>query len=366
MHSFEPLQAIIFDLDGLMVDSEPLAEWAWDQVLVNYGHKLDHQTFRDVLGMRVADSARVICQRYNLPISPEEAYAERERLFLEAVPTRLQAHAGLYPLMDELTARGLPVGLATSGHRRYVALALQTLGLEDRFQAIATGDEVSRGKPAPDIFLLAAERLGIPPTNCLALEDSLLGAQSILAAGMTCVVVPDQWITSREFPPDCHIFPSLNEVREALDDLLAKVSINRYTAAGGVVVHNGRVLVLRRTERGEMRLPKGHIEPGEDARTTALRETHEESGYANLAIQADLGTQMTEFDHAGRHVIRTERYFLMALTDDADSSPSGGEEQFKPDWLTWDEALAALTFEVEREWVLRARKMNNESMSNEQ
>ncbi|MCP4543388.1 MAG: HAD-IA family hydrolase [Chloroflexi bacterium] len=360
MHSSDKLQAIIFDLDGLMVDSEPLAQWAWDQVLNRYGHKLDHQTFRDVLGMRVADSARVICQRYDLPISPEQAFTERDQVFLDAVPTRLKACAGLYPLMDELTARGLPVGLGTSGHRRYVSLALQTLGLEDRFRAIATGDEVSRGKPAPDIFLLAAERLGIPPANCLALEDSLLGAQSVLAAGMTCVVVPDQWITSGEFPSDCHVFPSLNEVREALDDLLAEVGINRYTAAGGVVVHDGRVLVLRRSGRGEVRLPKGHVDPGKDVQTTALRETHEESGYANLAIQADLGAQMTEFDHAGQHVIRTERYFLMALTGDADSAPSGGEEQFEPDWLTWDEALAALTFEVEREWVRRARRIAND------
>jgi 8-oxo-dGTP pyrophosphatase MutT (NUDIX family) len=141
---------------------------------------------------------------------------------------------------------------------------------------------------------------------------------------------------------------------------MAENHINRYTAAGGVVVHDGRVLVLRRPGRGEVRLPKGHVEPGEDVQATALRETHEESGYANLAIQADLGTHVIEFDHAGRHVIRTERYFLMALTDDADSAPSGGEEQFEPAWLTWDEALATLTFEPEREWVRRARRMTND------
>ncbi|MEE8390020.1 MAG: NUDIX domain-containing protein [Anaerolineae bacterium] len=136
--------------------------------------------------------------------------------------------------------------------------------------------------------------------------------------------------------------------------------IVRYTAAGGVVVHDGRVLVLRRPGRGEVRLPKGHVEPGEEVQATALRETHEESGYANLAVKADLGTQVTEFDHAGQHVVRTERYFLMALTDDVDSAPFGGEEQFEPDWLTWDEALATLTFEAEREWVRRAKEMMNE------
>ncbi|MBE9507891.1 MAG: HAD family phosphatase, partial [Chloroflexi bacterium] len=98
-----PLQAMVFDLDGLMADSEPLALWAWNQTLERFGHRLDDETLRDVLGMRVIDSARVICQRFLLPISPEQAMAEENRLFLEAVPTRLRACAGLYPLLDELT-----------------------------------------------------------------------------------------------------------------------------------------------------------------------------------------------------------------------------------------------------------------------
>jgi len=196
---------------------------------------------------------------------------------------------------------------------------------------------------------------------------------------MTCVAVPGRWTAALPFHGVHSVFPSLHEVREALDDLLAPgqtggerpkapraPSASRecedggaekdfvcYVAAGGVVVNDGRVLVLRRRSGGEVRLPKGHVEPGEDARTAAARETGEESGYAALAVQADLGTQVSEFVHAGRHVVRTERYFLMTLTDDQAES-EGGEEQFEPLWLTWDEALAALTFEPEREWVRRA------------
>jgi 8-oxo-dGTP pyrophosphatase MutT (NUDIX family) len=132
-----------------------------------------------------------------------------------------------------------------------------------------------------------------------------------------------------------------------------------YAAAGGVVVCDGCVLVLRRPSRDEMRLPKGHVEPGEDAQTTALREVREESGYDGLVVQADLGEQRVEFDHAGRHVVRTERYFLMALAD-PDAASLRGEAQFEPEWLTWDEALAELTFEVEREWVRRAKKQTEE------
>jgi HAD superfamily hydrolase (TIGR01509 family) len=367
------LQAVIFDLDGLMVDSESLAEQAWRQVLAGYGRKLDDQTFREILGLRVADSACLICERFHLPISSEEAQAERDRLFLEAVPTRLRARPGLYPLLDELTVRGLPLGVATSGHRQYVTLALRTVELAGRFRAVATGDEVEQGKPAPDIYLLAAERLDVPPACCLALEDAPLGVESACAAGMTCVAVPNRWTVSLEFPGAYRVFPSLNEVRESLDDLLSVLSDGqctstpiqptRYVAAGGVVVHDGCVLVLRRPSRGEARLPKGHVEPGESVQATALRETREESGYADLVVKADLGVQVVEFDYEygneGRHVVRTERYFLMALSGSPDSS-AGGEEQFEPVWLTWDEALAALTFEPEREWVRRAREMVNE------
>ena len=128
----------------------------------------------------------------------------------------------------------------------------------------------------------------------------------------------------------------------------------RYTAAGGVVVDDDRVLVLRRPSRSEMRLPKGHVDLGETAQGAALREVSEESGYADLVTRADLGTQVVEFDYKGRHVVRTERYFLMALAEGS-KPPADGEEQFKPVWLPWDEALAALTFELEREWVRRAR-----------
>ncbi len=362
-HLERALAAVVFDLDGLMVDSEPLAMWAWNQVLARYGQQMDAETFRALLGLRVVDSARIVCERLKLPVSPEEALAERERVFLEAVPTRLRTRPGLYALVDELDHRGLALGLATSGHRRYVDLALRTIGLEDRFRAVATGDSVEHGKPAPDVFVLAAERLGVNPACCLALEDSVLGARSAQAAGMTCVVVPNEWATGSEFPDACRLFSSLSDVREALDDLLGigegvspKAEVVRYLAAGGIVVNDDHVLVLNRLSRGEVRLPKGHVEPGEETQTAALREVGEESGYENLRVIAGLGTQVVEFDHSDRHVVRTEHYYLMTLADDVRSGRGKGEKQFEPVWHTWDRALEVLSFEAEREWVRRARQ----------
>jgi beta-phosphoglucomutase-like phosphatase (HAD superfamily) len=102
-----------------------------------------------------------------------------------------------------------------------VALALRALAIESFFQAIATGDEVARGKPAPDVYLLAAARLGVPPARCLALEDAPLGVAAARAAGMVCVAVPNPRVVLRHFSEAHRIFLSLEDVRVALDDLLS-------------------------------------------------------------------------------------------------------------------------------------------------
>jgi len=138
-------------------------------------------------------------------------------------------------------------------------------------------------------------------------------------------------------------------------------SVEDYVAAGGVVVHDERVLVLRRPLRHEVRLPKGHVEPGEELAEAALRETGEESGYLDLVIQGQLGTQEVAFNYDGKHVTRTEHYFLMCLgpgslrPEGSPVSPEQSEAQFVPEWMPWDEALENLTFGPEQEWVRRAR-----------
>ncbi len=203
-----------------MADSEQLAVWSWNQILGQYDHRLDAGILRQILGLRVIDSARFLCQRFQLPISPEQAAAQRDEVFLGAIPTQLRACRGLYPLLDDLAARGMPLAVATSAHRRYATLALRTLGIEDRFQAVARGDEVARGKPAPDVYLLAAERLDVLPAACLVLEDAPLGVAAARAAGMVCVAVPNPRVAVTEFAAAHWVFPSLEEVHRALDDLL--------------------------------------------------------------------------------------------------------------------------------------------------
>jgi 8-oxo-dGTP pyrophosphatase MutT (NUDIX family) len=129
----------------------------------------------------------------------------------------------------------------------------------------------------------------------------------------------------------------------------------RYVAAGGVVVDGDRVLVLRRPSRREVRLPKGHVDEGETLERAALREVAEESGYTDLEIVADLGSQIVGFERDGKQHERTERYFLMQPSERG-LQDVGAEPQFRPMWLGWSDALRMLTFEAEREWLRRARK----------
>lgn len=128
-----------------------------------------------------------------------------------------------------------------------------------------------------------------------------------------------------------------------------------YRAAGGVVIANGRMLLLDRPGRGEVRLPKGHIEEGEDAQEAALREVAEESGYCDLLVAADLGEQVVEFDYDGSHVVREERYFLLLLQSEAQIARGKKDAaQFFPIWKPIAEAIELLTYAAEREVALRA------------
>jgi 8-oxo-dGTP pyrophosphatase MutT (NUDIX family) len=131
--------------------------------------------------------------------------------------------------------------------------------------------------------------------------------------------------------------------------------IIRYEAAGGVVVDGSQMLLLDRPERGEVRLPKGHIEAGESAASAALRETTEETGYDHLLIVADLGEQVVEFDYQGNHIIRREHFFLMRPVSHRQSPRTAVDEaQFRVRWTPLAEAVGLLSFAAEQEMARRA------------
>jgi 8-oxo-dGTP pyrophosphatase MutT (NUDIX family) len=129
----------------------------------------------------------------------------------------------------------------------------------------------------------------------------------------------------------------------------------RYQAAGGVVIHEDRMLLLDRPSRGETRLPKGHIEPQETAEEAAVREVAEESGYCDLEILADLGNQVVEFDFEGAHYVRDEHYFLVTLLSDQQTPRNKKDtDQFHVTWIPVKQAVQMLTYAAEQEVAHRA------------
>lgn len=129
----------------------------------------------------------------------------------------------------------------------------------------------------------------------------------------------------------------------------AELPVVTYVAAGGVVIHDGRVLLLDRPSRNEVRLPKGHVDPGETDDVAALRETAEETGYAQLTIVADLGSKIVEYDFRGRHYRRTEHYYLVRLDGQQQvERPPADVLNFRPFWVELAQAPALLTYAAEQ------------------
>jgi len=213
------IQAVVFDLDGLLVDSEPLQIAAWEAFLSRFGRSLDDGLVRQLFGLRLSDSARLVTARLGLPLTPEQVMAERDEIFLDSLSGRLRPMPGALELVAELARRRIPLALATSGHRRYVERALAEIGLADSFAVQVTAEDVERGKPAPDCYRLAAHRLGLPPRTCLALEDAPLGVRAACEAGLRCLAVPNAHTRSLPGLAEADaLLPSLHQVLPWLEN----------------------------------------------------------------------------------------------------------------------------------------------------
>ncbi|MDR2103331.1 MAG: HAD family phosphatase [Treponema sp.] len=189
--SFLPA-AVIFDMDGLMLDTEGPAVSLWIEAAQKSGWKIDRELILGTIGIDSAGTRAAFMEKYGPDFPYETIRQELSRSIRDRVEREGISHRpGLLTLLDCLTARGIPLGVATSTARKTALWKLDKGGIGDRFAVLVCGDEVSRGKPAPDIFLLAAERLGCGPSQCLGFEDSPAGLRALHAAGIRSVFVKD-------------------------------------------------------------------------------------------------------------------------------------------------------------------------------
>jgi HAD superfamily hydrolase (TIGR01509 family) len=189
---------VVFDLDGVIVDSEPIHEQATDEYLASLGIPDDEALRQDMMGRRVRELTDVLAKRLGRP--PQEVSAEREAIFwrlLERDGPRPMP--GLDAAIARLSRAGLELAVATSGTRAYVGFVLERLGVRAAFKAVVSGDDVTLGKPDPETYLLTAALLGADPADCVALEDTFHGVTAARSAGMHAVAVPNALTAGMDF-----------------------------------------------------------------------------------------------------------------------------------------------------------------------
>jgi HAD superfamily hydrolase (TIGR01509 family) len=183
---------VVFDMDGILIDSEPLFRRAAQQAAGELGHHLSDATYAMWMGLppRAVEAAVVESMG---PTFPMRAFRDEfRRIWLAHTAEHgMPAQPGMPELLVALRERGIPFSVATSTQREQALRSLQLAGLGTYIEVLVAGDEVSEGKPAPEIFLRAAAGIGIEPSRCVAMEDSSVGVHAAAAAGMLTIMVPD-------------------------------------------------------------------------------------------------------------------------------------------------------------------------------
>jgi HAD superfamily hydrolase (TIGR01509 family) len=210
------IDAVVFDLDGVLLDSEEIWDRAREDLARERGGRWHDRAQRDMMGMSSTEWSRYMHDVIGLSEPPEEISDEVVRRLSELYREELPAIPGAREAVERLAARW-PLGLASSSNRELIDLALGLLGVKDLFTATVSSEEVARGKPAPDVYLEAARRLGVEPTRAAAVEDSHSGIRAAKAAGMRVIAIPNQ-----HFPPDEDALASADLVLDSLAELTAE------------------------------------------------------------------------------------------------------------------------------------------------
>ena len=185
-----PVQGVVFDLDGVLLDSEQIWDRARRELVQETGGRWTDDASTAMLGMSAPEWSRYVAEALGVPLSPAEIDRDVVRRVIESYRERLPVLPCAREAVERLGARW-PLGLATSSNREVVDVVLEALGVADRFVATVSSEEVGRGKPAPDVYLEAARRMGVEPSAAVAIEDSSNGLRSAKAAAMSVIAIPN-------------------------------------------------------------------------------------------------------------------------------------------------------------------------------
>lgn len=217
------IKAVIFDMDGVMIDSEPL--WEKTERILLARRNIDYSPeYRDmIVGLNQKDSGKLMRDTFLLEETVDEIISERVGILTAIYEEELEVVPGLTPLLEELRSREYLLAVASSSPLRVINFVLDKFSLQDYFDAVVSGECTERGKPHPDIYLHTAERLGVKPSECVAIEDSINGVRSATGAGMYCIAIPDKRLSREAFESAHLTLESIDEIDPQLFGSLESV-----------------------------------------------------------------------------------------------------------------------------------------------
>ncbi len=207
------VEAVVFDMDGVIVDTEQVWDEVRERLVADWGGRYSPEAQRAMMGMSSSEWSRYMHDELGLPQSPEEINDEVVRRMLDRYRAALPLVPGAVEAVRAL-AGTFPLAVASSSNRPLIDAVLDTAGISDCFAATVSSEEVARGKPAPDVYLEAARRLGTIPAGCAAVEDSANGMRAAHAAGMSLIAFPNP-----HYPPPPEALALADIVIASLDEL---------------------------------------------------------------------------------------------------------------------------------------------------
>lgn len=196
------IKGAIFDMDGLMFDSERLVCNIWQEMMNENGYKFSVDIFKNTIGLRQDKSKEFYTSLYGTDFDYDGFKKQsRERFYKHIEVNGVPIKKGLFELLDYLKSQNIKMAVATSTSAQTALKVIKKAGVYDYFDSFVCGDDVKNGKPHPEVFLTAAQRIGIAPDKCVAFEDSINGIKSAFAANMTTVMVPDFLQPTEEITP---------------------------------------------------------------------------------------------------------------------------------------------------------------------
>lgn len=212
------IEAVVFDMDGVLLDSEPLHHVVLNDVLAVEGTSLSFDEYRPYIGTTLEYTWSDIIRRFNLAGPIEDYILRYDDGILDSYRRNSVIAPGVRRLLDLLAERGIRRAVASSSRTSWVEAALATLGIRQDFELLVTGDMVTHSKPHPEIYLLAARRLGVDPARCLAVEDSPKGTASACAAGMAVIGVKTEYTAHLTLEGAAIVLDSLEEMTGEMID----------------------------------------------------------------------------------------------------------------------------------------------------